>query len=256
LIQATGIVWIRNKYNPAKYLMLTVDTNKLNIEPGSSILDLGCGEGRHIQNLYYQERIHACGLDLDFDSARKSVDGFRYLNLDQDGNKGSWLILSGDCLYLPFKDNSFQVIICSEVLEHLSDYHSALLEMKRILRRGGELVLTVPNFWPERICWALSREYQLDPGGHLRIFNQKALKLEVKRLGFKPVFKHKSHALHSPYWWLKCLNWSRRDSWLPVRLYHKLLVWDILKSPRITRLLEKILNPLMGKSVVLYFKKV
>lgn len=224
--------------------------------PGSTVLDLGCGEGRHIQNLFYQGMINACGLDLDFESARKSVEGFRYLHLDQDADKGNWLILTGDCLFLPFKDSSFQVIICSEVLEHLSDYHSALLEMKRILKPGGQLVLSVPHFWPERICWALSREYQLDPGGHLRIFKHRALQLEVKRLGFRPVHKHKAHALHSPYWWLKCLKWSRRDSWLPIRLYHKFLVWDMLKSPRTTRLLDKVLNPLMGKSVVLYFKKV
>jgi len=40
-----------------------------------------------------------------------------------------------------------------------------------------------------------------------------------------------------------------------VRTYHKLLVWDLLKRPRITQLLERWMNPVMGKSVVMYFRK-
>ena len=39
---------------------------------------------------------------------------------------------------------------------------------------------------------------------------------------------------------------------MPVRLYHKLLVWDLMKAPFLTRSLEKALNPLIGKSVVMY----
>ena len=235
--------------------MLTVDVDKLDIQPGSNVLDLGCGEGRHIHRLYYTQNINALGMDLDLESARKSVDGFNYLNLDKDKNR-KWLILRGNCLSLPFSDNSFDTVICSEVLEHLGDYHFALLEIRRILKKGGTLAMSVPSFWPERICWALSKDYQNAEGGHLRIFKPQALKLEIQRLGFKLVDKHKAHALHSPYWWLKCLNWAKRESWYPVRLYHKLLVWDMLKSPRLTRILDKILNPILGKSVVLYFKKV
>jgi hypothetical protein len=40
-----------------------------------------------------------------------------------------------------------------------------------------------------------------------------------------------------------------------VRLYHRLLVWDLMKRPWITRAIDTLLNPVMGKSVVLYFSK-
>jgi hypothetical protein len=40
-----------------------------------------------------------------------------------------------------------------------------------------------------------------------------------------------------------------------VAAYHRLLVWDIMKRPRTTRVAEKVLNPLIGKSLVLYFEK-
>ena len=54
---------------------------------------------------------------------------------------------------------------------------------------------------------------------------------------------------------LKCLFWKNRDSnWL-VAQYHRLLVWDLLEAPAFTRLLEKSMNPIMGKSVVMYFRK-
>jgi len=58
-----------------------------------------------------------------------------------------------------------------------------------------------------------------------------------------------------PYWWLKCLFWrSDAEPW-PVRFYHRLLVWDLMKRPWITRAIDTLLNPVMGKSVVLYFSK-
>jgi hypothetical protein len=47
----------------------------------------------------------------------------------------------------------------------------------------------------------------------------------------------------------------QRDTALPVRLYHRLLMWDMMHKPQLTRRLERLLNPVMGKSVALYFRK-
>ena len=63
---------------------------------------------------------------------------------------------------------------------------------------------------------------------------------------------HHAHALHSPYWWMNCA--FGRES-LPSRTWHKLLVWDIIKAPTLTRTAEKLLNPVMGKSLVVYADK-
>jgi Ni,Fe-hydrogenase I cytochrome b subunit len=61
--------------------------------------------------------------------------------------------------------------------------------------------------------------------------------------------------LHSPYWWIKCAVGVKNNDNFLVKLYHRLLVWEITENPFIVRVLEAIAAPLMGKSVVLYFTK-
>src|SRR3546814_18600443 len=67
--------------------------------------------------------------------------------------------VNGDALQLPFADSTFDRIIASEVLEHVSDDRQSLHEVFRVLKPGGTLAATVPSWLPEKICWALSDEY-------------------------------------------------------------------------------------------------
>lgn len=235
--------------------MLTVDLTALELSPGSKVLDVGCGEGRHLHGLY-REPVHAFGLELSREAAHQALQGCRECFSLPGARVVHWAVLQGTCLQLPFPDESLEVVICCEVLEHLADYQGALQEMRRVLRPGGRLAVSVPRFMPERVCWALCRDYSSEPGGHVRIFKAGALRQEIEALGFGFIRQSHSHALHTCYWWLKCLRWKKRDTWLPIRLYHRLLVWDILKAPKGMRLLEGMLNPLLGKSVALYFTKV
>ena len=117
------------------------------------------------------------------------------------------------------------------------------------------LGVSVPRAWPEKICWKLSAGYHQVEGGHIRIFNATQLQFEIQAMGFEFQQRHWAHALHSPFWWLKCLWWNSQDSSRIIKLYHRLLVWDLMQKPWLTQILEKLLNPLMGKSVVMYFKK-
>jgi hypothetical protein len=66
---------------------------------------------------------------------------------------------------------------------------------------------------------------------------------------------HHAHALHSPFWWLKCAVGVSNTGHPVVTAYHKLLVWDLMRRPTVTRMAESLLNPLVGKSVVMYFSK-
>ena len=127
--------------------------------------------------------------------------------------------------------------------------------MVRVLKPGGVLAISVPRFLPERICWLLSSEYHNVAGGHIRIFNHNQLKQLAETEGIKYHRFHWAHALHSPYWWLKCLFWGREKDHRLVELYHQFLIWDLMKKPLLTRLLEKLLQPLIGKSLVMYFLK-
>ena len=81
------------------------------------------------------------------------------------------------------------------------------------------------------------------------------IRRDIEEKGFAFTRRHWAHGLHSPYWWLQCAMWkSRETNWL-IRQYHKLLVWEIMKRPFLTRALSAVADPLMGKSVVLYFDK-
>jgi hypothetical protein len=117
------------------------------------------------------------------------------------------------------------------------------------------MAVTVPRWLPERICWALSDAYHEVEGGHVRIYTGSELIEKLERAGLRCVGKDHVHGLHSPYWWLKCAVGVDNDRNPLVQGYHKLLVWDIVKRPLATRLAERVLDPLVGKSVVLYLVK-
>lgn len=116
-------------------------------------------------------------------------------------------------------------------------------------------MVSVPRNFPERLCWALSRQYRNEEGGHVRIYRRRELLALLQSAGAQPWGRGFAHALHAPYWWLKCLLGLKRDQAPLVKLYHRFLIWDMMKRPRLTRTLEALLNPLIGKSLVLYLRK-
>lgn len=217
------------------------------------MLDIGCGEGRHVIHACLEHNILGTGVDLsmrDLNTAQERFEPFAAYN-----PQSCFSIQQADATNLPFADHSFDKIICSEVLEHIENYQAVLKEAHRVLKPKGILAISVPRAWPEKICWALSAPYHQVEGGHIRIFNARELRIDVEKLGFKHERRYWAHALHSPFWWLKCLWWDSQDSSRIIKLYHRLLVWDLMQKPWITQALEKILNPVLGKSVVMHFIK-
>jgi len=232
----------------------TVDFSHFRLHPGDRVLDLGCGEGRHVISAYLEAEVDAVGVDLCLDDLRRTQEKYAEFAAGQSPGS-SFTLASANALSLPFADASFDKVICSEVLEHIPDYRGALQEIDRILKPGGLFCASVPRRWPEQLCWTLSEGYHKVPGGHLRIFNSRELRQQIEDLGMQHYHRHWAHALHAPFWWLKCLFWEKQDSNPLVRLYHRFLVWDLMDRPWVTRTLERALNPLMGKSVVMYFRK-
>lgn len=234
--------------------MQTVDFKHFALNDGDVVLDMGCGEGRHVISAYVEANVTSIGIDLGFDDLKITQERFSGFNEPDNSNKAFGLA-NANALSLPFADNTFDKIICSEVLEHIPDYRAALVEIERVLKPGGLFCASVPRAWPEKICWMFSDEYHANEGGHLRIFNGRALRGQIQSLGFKFYKRHWAHALHSPFWWLKCMFWKNADNNPLVKLYHRFLVWDLMDRPWLTTTLERILNPIMGKSVVMYFEK-
>ena len=232
--------------------MQTVDFRYLPIRSGDFVLDLGCGEGRHVMAAACHLDVNVFGVDLNEEDLLLARIKQKEVII-KEGSVAKFL--AGDALSLPFENDSFDIVICSEVLEHIRDYQSVLKEIERVLRGGGFFCASVPRRWPEKICWALSREYHEVPGGHIHIFSAGQLRREIESLGMKYYCRHWAHALHVPFWWLKCIFWKSQNTNLLISLYHRLLVWDLMCKPLITRMVESLLNPVMGKSVVLYFRK-
>lgn len=235
--------------------MLTVDFSRFPLAPGDRVLDLGCGAGRHAFECY-RRGAQVVALDQNGEEIREVAKWFAAMKEAGEAPEGATATaMEGNALALPFPDESFDVVIISEVMEHIPDDKGVLAEMVRVLKPGGRIAVTVPRYGPEKVCWALSDAYHEVEGGHIRIYKADELLAKVREAGLKPYGTHHAHALHSPYWWLKCAFGVDNDKALPVRAYHKLLVWDIMKKPLATRIAEQALNPVIGKSFVLYATK-
>ena len=237
--------------------MLTVDYETFDLQPGMVILDMGCGAGRHAFESF-RRGARVIALDYSYDElagVRDLLWAMRDAGEVPESHEAQ--AVRGDALCLPFADDTFDRIICSEVMEHLRDDTGAMAELTRVLKPGGKIAVTVPAWLPEKICWTLSAEYHapLSEGGHVRIYTEAQLRDRMAKAGLELGDSHRAHALHSPYWWLRCAISPTNDSHPLVKKYHDLLVWDMVKAPKVTRLAEKWLNPVIGKSVVVYATK-
>lgn len=237
--------------------MLTVDFARLGLQPGDLVLDMGAGAGRHAFEVY-RRGAHIIALDYSL-ADLKDVSGL-FAAMDEAGEVDETVAaaaVNGDGTRLPFADDTFDHIVCSEVMEHIPDDAAAARELARVLKPGGTIAVTVPTWFPEKICWALNDEYHAPfvEGGHVRIFTESALRTRFDDAGLITGEVHHAHALHSPYWWLKCAVGPTNDTNPLVAAYHRLLVWDITKAPRLTRWTEHLFNPVLGKSLVLYSTK-
>lgn len=123
-----------------------------NVLPGTRCLDVGCGDGTTTG--LWAQRVGADYLGVDISSG--AVARTRALGLAAE--------LVDDASRLPLESGSFDVAVCSEVLEHLFDPLAALAELRRVLRPDGRLIITVPNiaYWRRRADLLVGRWH---PGG-------------------------------------------------------------------------------------------
>jgi SAM-dependent methyltransferase len=235
--------------------MLTVDFDRLGLRAGDRVLDMGCGAGRHAFEMYRRGG-DVVAFDQDGDELAGVLEIFAAMKQAGEVLDGAEAdIKQGDALQLPFVDAEFDRVVAAEVLEHIPDDQAAIAELARVLRPGGTMAVTVPRWLPEKVCWALSDAYHEVEGGHVRIYTGDELVAKLRDAGLEYLGKDHVHGLHAPYWWIKCAVGVDNDQHRLVKAYHRLLVWDIMKKPLATRLADAALNPLIGKSMVLYLRK-
>jgi SAM-dependent methyltransferase len=238
--------------------MLTVRYEFLGLRPGDRVLDLGCGFGRHA---FEAARRGGRVMAADLAGAELKEVRATFEAMGDAAEADAAAAYAGgaqtDATHLAFATGAFDRVIASEVMEHVPDDAAAAAELARVLRPGGTLAVTVPTYLPEKICWWLSDEYHAPfvEGGHVRIYQEAGLRALLRRAGLEPGRSHHAHALHSAYWWLRCAVGPRNDDHRLVRAYRRFLEWDIVQAPRSTRLADRVLNPVLGKSLVVYASK-
>ena len=147
--------------------------------PGERVLDLGCGAGRFLSALR-EAGAEPVGVELAeaaAERARANVPGADVRLVEPDGS-------------LPLGHGEVDLVWCSEVLEHIPDVSHALLEARRVLKRGGRLLLTVPYHGRvQAAVIALIRfDTHFDPlGQHVRFFTRASLARTLDAAGFGAV---------------------------------------------------------------------
>jgi ubiquinone/menaquinone biosynthesis C-methylase UbiE len=222
--------------------VITVDFKQLRIRPGYRILDIGCGTGRHTSAVFQFKKITVIGADHSINDLCEVRNRIQLHERLGEHGGGRWGLAAADIADLPFKNDVFDLVICCEVLEHVARDDIAANELIRVLKPGHNLVVSVPRYLPERICWALSKDYTATDNGHIRIYRKKKLVRRLEGLGLKR-------------WAVKCLVGPDREDAVMVNLYHRFLSWDIMNKPKLTGWMDRLLNPILGKSLVVYFKK-
>jgi ubiquinone/menaquinone biosynthesis C-methylase UbiE len=232
-------------------VLLTVDLARLRIAPGDLLLDAGCGEGRHCFGAL-ERGARVVGLDLDLASLKKAAGPLRY----RAGEKKSFgAMLQGDAFKLPFRDRTFDKVICAEVMEHVHDYSAAARELARVTKPGGRIAVTIPTTPSELLYLRLGDDYFESPGGHIRIFTPRDLAKALGAAGLRTESCTFAHGLHTPYWALRSIaGLPRADESRLVRAYRLGLI-RATASKFADKLEKYVLNYICPKSVVLYAEK-
>jgi SAM-dependent methyltransferase len=170
----------------------------LEIQPEDRVLDAGCGRGFFLNYVAVMAPCRLVGIDLEFEHLE--------IALGRVGTHGVG-VARGLIGSLPFADNTFDKIIFSEVLEHLPDDVGGLLEVKRVLKPGGTIFLTVPNhnypFWWDPVNRTLENLFHthIQNGtfagiwaNHVRLYYADEIKASIRQAGLETL--HLEPVLH------------------------------------------------------------
>ncbi len=174
-------LWQEKRFEPNRLYMQervlktirTLFSEILNSDFTGSILDVGAGDGSFVA-VCLQKGMKASGVDI--------CDG-----IDFEKDK------------LPFSSEEFDCAVMYSVIEHLHNPSNILLELSRVLKSKGRLVIITPHFDLQR-PWLCSRDFYNDPT-HVRPYNRISIRTLMKMYGFKERFVGLWTVCKSPLIW-------------------------------------------------------
>ena len=189
-----------------------------------NILDVGCGSGDLIRLLHKEEKdCNFYGVDISSENIKTCRSRNEFDNVFFKKGKGE---------ELKFKDNVFDEVYCTEVLEHVDDFNKTMKEIKRVLKNGGKLTLTVPIKESELVLLKFNPNY-FKQAGHHRFFSKEDILNELKDYNFE-VKKYVAYNSIEHIYWAYAFKRGRN-------LISQLGVID-KKLPRIMRILVILLS--------------
>ena len=246
--------------------IVTIDFRRhFRLQAGDLVLDLGSGNGRHtIEACAWP--CHVVSVDVDMTELQKaryflrapqgSSPFDRDAQLHQKEGVPGWAdFIVADAQHLPFRDDAFDRVLCTEVLEHIPDDKAGIRELYRVAKPGADVAVSVPRYWPERIFWTLSWEYWHTPGGHVRMYRPGQMARYLEEHGFDLHSIRYRHAFQAIYWFLRCTFGKDNERRFLPRSMSRFITWYHGRRPRLVERLEAAMNLVAGKDMVHYARK-
>ncbi len=206
--------YLASEIDPAFALRARYLFDAVSLKKPQQVLDVGCGRGFYVQALAQFDFIKQIeGIELEPTYLAQAIEAVQKSKLERKVH-----LQQGSVYTLPFKSKSFDVVILSEVLEHLQNENDALREIKRVLKPGGWLICTVPSatypFLWDPLNWSLKpfgTHVHMDIwwlagiwAGHHRLYSANDLLHVMQQNHFKIRSYHSivGHCWYATHFWL------------------------------------------------------
>lgn len=160
-----------------------------NLAPGARVLDIGCGRGVLLGELA-NRGFEVCGIEISEEAVRGADPRAEIRIAARVADAG-------------FEPASFDEVILWHVFEHMDGPRETLVEVNRILRPGGSLVIAVPNFSSAQARWTGAAWFHLDLPRHLYHFPAAALCDLLTQTGFEVESEHHFSLRQNPFGWIQ-----------------------------------------------------
>ena len=187
-------------------------TRGVKIRSTDTVIDVGCGDGGHS---YFCARQGAEVLFIDMDTAKLAAAEEKI----KASPAHAYRAILSDCNPIPLPDSTGDVIICTEVLEHVPDPRQFLQELARVAKPGARLVVTVPDARSEKLVGATAPEGYFKEPNHIRIFAEGELRDHVLATGLEIQSEQSLGSYWSMYMALSWLT-SETEEILPIDNSH------------------------------------